>query len=334
MREEAKLNENVEHNMPYIQEITAQIENHKTVNNHKKQPPIAESDPTKFAQILSEKLEKILSINEPKFVVDSDEIFIPKQQDSDIEAERMIDEHVNRVFKQTAIPSSPLSSLKQQQQNNKKIKNSSFIADLVGGGGALNNTCGSYLNPSTPTTQTTQLMSTSKSFLNKTNYQLMASQCKEVDIDQQQQQHHHHHHQQQQYRSSNYHHHDQNYDSGISTRSVASIERVSDWLATSNCNNYQATATTAPIINHVKTTVAYYLPGEDVAYISSFNGTMVTLAQFKQLITKKGHFRYFFKTKSDLLDEECIVYQEVTDESSIVPMFNNKVIAKIEKSSQ
>jgi hypothetical protein len=40
--------------------------------------------------------------------------------------------------------------------------------------------------------------------------------------------------------------------------------------------------------------------------------------------------RYFFKTKSDLLEEECIVYQEATDDSLFVPMFNDKVIAKIE----
>jgi hypothetical protein len=200
----------------------------------------------------------------------------------------MIDEHVNRVFKQTTtIP--PPSPLTLKQQNNKKTSNKNDLQTT------LNNTCGSYLNPTNiPST----LMSTSKSFLNKTNYQLMAQCSKEVDIDQQQQQQHH------QYRSSNFnnnnhqhhhHHHDQNYDSGVSTRSVASIERVSDWLATSNCNNYQPTAAVAtptPILtNNVKTTVAYYLPGEDVAYISSFNGTMVTLAQFKQLITKKGQFR-------------------------------------------
>ena len=37
-----------------------------------------------------------------------------------------------------------------------------------------------------------------------------------------------------------------------------------------------------------KTTVAYYLPGEDLAYISTFHGENLTLAQFKQLITKKG----------------------------------------------
>ena len=138
-------------------------------------------------------------------------------------------------------------------------------------------------------------------------------------------------------------------DSGVaSAASANSIERVSDWLkCSSNESAHQQQQSTAPMYTQAnaptktgerelkgdstKTTVAYYLPGEDLAYISTFNGKWLTLAQFKQLITKKGNFRYFFKTKSDLLDEECVVFQEATDESACVPMFNNKVIAKIEK---
>ncbi|CAF0743708.1 unnamed protein product [Brachionus calyciflorus] len=123
-------------------------------------------------------------------------------------------------------------------------------------------------------------------------------------------------------------------DSGVSTRSVASIERVNDWLTNSKNNEGSNVEKCKKIEEenlNVKTTVAYYLPGEDLAYISTFNGKYLTLAQFKQLITKKGSFRYFFKTKSDLLDEECVVYQEATDDMAYVPMFNNKVIAKIEK---
>jgi len=142
----------------------------------------------------------------------------------------------------------------------------------------------------------------------------------------------------------------ENYDSGVSIRSAASIERVNEWLNQSSqpdeineelkkpkkmappTPNKKITAEEPykKSDSSVKTTVAYYLPGEDLAYISTFNGESLTLAQFKQLITKKGHFRYFFKTKSDLLDEECVVYQEATDENSTVPMFNSKVIAKIE----
>lgn len=86
------------------------------------------------------------------------------------------------------------------------------------------------------------------------------------------------------------------------------------------------------IVEHsrLETTVAYYLPGESLAYISTFSGKNLTLAQFKHLITKRGAFRYFFKTKTDLLEDECVVFQEVTDDKALLPTFNDKVIAKIE----
>jgi len=107
-----------------------------------------------------------------------------------------------------------------------------------------------------------------------------------------------------------------------SIRSAASIERVNDWLnQTSNqnpaeeiiCNKKPAppiivstpdkkqinnqqqqeqTALKKDTCDLIKTTVAYYLPGEDLAYISQFNGEHLTLAQFKQLIAKKGEFRF------------------------------------------
>ena len=83
-----------------------------------------------------------------------------------------------------------------------------------------------------------------------------------------------------------------------------------------------------------KITVAYYMPGEALAYISTHCGDRITLAQFKQLIItvkKSDSLRFFFKTKTDLLGEECVVFQEATDDHSHVPMFNDKVIAKIER---
>ncbi|CAF0704544.1 unnamed protein product [Brachionus calyciflorus] len=82
--------------------------------------------------------------------------------------------------------------------------------------------------------------------------------------------------------------------------------------------------------NDLKTTVAYYMPGESLAYISTFNGSSLTLSQFKNLITKRGNFRYFFKTKTDLLDDECVVFQEETNDEAFLPKFNDKIIAKIE----
>jgi hypothetical protein len=128
-----------------------------------------------------------------------------------------------------------------------------------------------------------------------------------------------------------------NYDSGISiAESVTSslidrrnIDRINDWLTNTGIASEQNTPSS------FKTTVAYFLPGENTPYLSTFNGKHLTLAQFKQLLTRKGNFRYFFKTKTDLLDGECsTVYQEINDDFLIVPLYNNKVIAKIEKSNE
>ena len=93
-----------------------------------------------------------------------------------------------------------------------------------------------------------------------------------------------------------------NYDSGVSIRSASSIERVNDWLTNSEyqpsrvdyepvkSNNHKKVETkkmAKEIPSDCKITVAYYLPGEDVAYILTFNGKHLTLIQFKQFITKK-----------------------------------------------
>lgn len=124
------------------------------------------------------------------------------------------------------------------------------------------------------------------------------------------------------------------------SKNAAKHDKVSDWLVSSGMNKNneeeqdemrkQQPQLQVNDNKKVKTTVAYYLPGEETAYLSTHNGTNLTLAQFKHLITKKGQFRYFFKTKSDLLGDECVVFQEANDDNSLVPMYNNKVIAKIE----
>ncbi|CAB1430019.1 unnamed protein product [Pleuronectes platessa] len=46
-------------------------------------------------------------------------------------------------------------------------------------------------------------------------------------------------------------------------------------------------------------TVAYYFCGEPIPYRTSVKGRVVTLGQFKELLTKKGHYRFYFKKVSD-----------------------------------
>ncbi|XP_053706793.1 axin-1 [Synchiropus splendidus] len=77
-------------------------------------------------------------------------------------------------------------------------------------------------------------------------------------------------------------------------------------------------------------TVAYYFCGEPIPYRTSVKGKIVTLGQFKELLTKKGNYRYFFKRASD--EFKCgVVFQEVREDDAILPVFEEKIVGKVEK---
>ncbi|XP_071975935.1 axin-1 isoform X1 [Engystomops pustulosus] len=76
--------------------------------------------------------------------------------------------------------------------------------------------------------------------------------------------------------------------------------------------------------------VAYYFCGEPIPYRTMVKGRVVTLGHFKELLTKKGNYRYYFKKVSDEFD--CgVVFEEVRDEDSILPIYEEKIIGKVEK---
>ncbi|MGH0164567.1 UNVERIFIED_CONTAM: hypothetical protein FKN15_047500 [Acipenser sinensis] len=76
--------------------------------------------------------------------------------------------------------------------------------------------------------------------------------------------------------------------------------------------------------------VAYYFCGEPIPYRTSVKGRVVTLGQFKELLTKKGSYRYYFKRVSDEFD--CgVVFEEVREDDAILPIFEEKIIGKVEK---
>nr|XP_033770320.1 axin-1 [Geotrypetes seraphini]XP_033770321.1 axin-1 [Geotrypetes seraphini]XP_033770322.1 axin-1 [Geotrypetes seraphini] len=76
--------------------------------------------------------------------------------------------------------------------------------------------------------------------------------------------------------------------------------------------------------------VAYYFCGEPIPYRTLVKGRVVTLGQFKELLTKKGNYRYYFKKVSDEFD--CgVVFEEVRDNDTILPVFEEKIIGKVEK---
>ncbi|KAL7058298.1 hypothetical protein AAHC03_016369 [Spirometra sp. Aus1] len=56
----------------------------------------------------------------------------------------------------------------------------------------------------------------------------------------------------------------------------------------------------------------------------------ITLGQFKQLVAKKGVYRYFFKTASDEFGTG-VVHEEIGDDNAYLPLWEGKVIARVER---
>ncbi len=308
-----------------------QINVHALPEKRKVTPQISESDPIKFFDILSSKLNKYIQeteINRQLKTKSHSNSNVTYNQSQTIDLDLQLDEHLDRVYNNQIRKSSRSpDKISLINQFNNKLKFNDYKNNIIMDSQSKNKTNnGSFLS-----LKTTSRNKQNNSINNSHHFYQLTNTCKEVDIDSQN------------ITKSISKDHDSGC-SGISLRSASSIERVNDWLANTSINetnNHQKKVFTnksdaKACVNeqNTKTPVAYYLPGEDVAYMSTFNGSNITLNQFKQLITKKGAFRYFFKTKCNLLDdEECIVFQEATDENAYVPMFNNKVIAKIEKIS-
>ena len=76
------------------------------------------------------------------------------------------------------------------------------------------------------------------------------------------------------------------------------------------------------------TTITYYFGVDPIPFRISVPSYEVTLGQFKAE-TKKGNFRFFFKTISR--DDGEIVYEEVRYDHEILPRFKDKIIGKVEK---
>ena len=77
-----------------------------------------------------------------------------------------------------------------------------------------------------------------------------------------------------------------------------------------------------------RTVVTYYYGSEPIPYRISVPTADVTLAQFK-LDTKRGNFRFFFKTVSSVDGE--VVWEEVKEDDQILPKYNDKIVGKVDK---
>ncbi|XP_022084822.1 axin-1-like isoform X2 [Acanthaster planci] len=78
------------------------------------------------------------------------------------------------------------------------------------------------------------------------------------------------------------------------------------------------------------TTVAYYFCNDPIPYRTTLPGDKITLAQFKTLISKKGDYRYTFKTPSDEFDTG-VVHEIISDDATVLPIYQGKIIGKVEK---
>jgi len=72
--------------------------------------------------------------------------------------------------------------------------------------------------------------------------------------------------------------------------------------------------------------VTYYFDKDPIPFRITLPTLDVTLAQFKEQ-TKRGNFRYFFKTVSE--EDGEVVYDEVRHDADLLPRFHDKNVVKI-----
>ncbi|XP_035227016.1 axin-1-like [Stegodyphus dumicola] len=77
------------------------------------------------------------------------------------------------------------------------------------------------------------------------------------------------------------------------------------------------------------TAIGYSYGRHSVPYLSKFRGKNITLRQFKSILSKKGNFRYFFKKANDDFGTG-VVFEEITEDHDILPLWEGKVFCVIE----
>lgn len=79
-----------------------------------------------------------------------------------------------------------------------------------------------------------------------------------------------------------------------------------------------------------ETVVTYFFCGEEIPYRRMMKSHSLTLGHFKEQLRKKGNYRYYFKKASD--EFECgAVFEEVSDDGSLLPTYEGKILGKVER---
>uniref|UniRef100_A0A1B0GB47 Uncharacterized protein n=1 Tax=Glossina morsitans morsitans TaxID=37546 RepID=A0A1B0GB47_GLOMM len=83
-----------------------------------------------------------------------------------------------------------------------------------------------------------------------------------------------------------------------------------------------------PLRPQETTTVVFSFCDEEYPYRSKIPVTQPTLKQFKDYLPKKGNFRFFFRTRCED-PESPVIYEEIVNDSDILPLFEGKVMGQV-----
>uniref|UniRef100_A0A670I125 Axin 2 n=1 Tax=Podarcis muralis TaxID=64176 RepID=A0A670I125_PODMU len=76
--------------------------------------------------------------------------------------------------------------------------------------------------------------------------------------------------------------------------------------------------------------VTYFFCGEEIPYRRMLKAQSLTLGHFKEQLSKKGNYRYYFKKASKEFD--CgAVFEEIWDDDTVLPMYEGRVLGKVER---
>uniref|UniRef100_A0A8D0GWY8 Axin 2 n=1 Tax=Sphenodon punctatus TaxID=8508 RepID=A0A8D0GWY8_SPHPU len=76
--------------------------------------------------------------------------------------------------------------------------------------------------------------------------------------------------------------------------------------------------------------VTYFFCGEEIPYRRMLKAQRLTLGHFKEQLSKKGNYRYYFKKASDEFD--CgAVFEEIWEDDAVLPMYEGRILGKVER---
>ncbi|XP_036079099.1 axin-2 isoform X3 [Rousettus aegyptiacus] len=76
--------------------------------------------------------------------------------------------------------------------------------------------------------------------------------------------------------------------------------------------------------------VTYFFCGEEIPYRRMLKAQSLTLGHFKEQLSKKGNYRYYFKKASD--EFACgAVFEEIWDDETVLPTYEGRILGKVER---